>query len=194
MSMAASPPVSDPRAYVVMGVSGCGKTTVAIGLAAWLGLDFIEGDSLHPPENISKMSLGVPLTDDDRIPWLDRIGTEVAAALDGGKSVVVTCSSLKRIYRERLRGHAGGRMIFVFLTGDRDLLVARMGARLGHFMPVSLLDSQLATLEDPSGEPGVVTVDIDGDTTAVIDRALAGLRALGLMTDQPATKDESSEP
>ena len=166
----------DARAIVVMGVSGCGKTSVAEGLAAALSAAFIEGDSLHPTINVEKMSKGVPLTDADRWPWLDAVGRAVSDAREEGRGVVVSCSALKKSYRGRLRAAAGGALTFVFLKGSRDLLLSRMAARQGHFMPVSLLDSQLATLEDPTGEPGVVTVDIDMPVDAIVAAALRGLK------------------
>jgi gluconokinase len=162
-------------AVVVMGVSGCGKTSVAEGLAASLGAAFIEGDSLHPAVNVDKMSHGIALTDEDRWPWLDTVGRAMADVLAGNGSVVVSCSALKKAYRDRLRSSAGGKLAFVFLKGSRELLMSRMAAREGHFMPVSLLDSQLATLEDPSGEAGVVTVDIDASIDAIVASALGGL-------------------
>lgn len=165
------------KAIVVMGVSGCGKTSVGEGLAAALGVTFIEGDSLHPPANIEKMSKGVPLTDDDRWPWLDAVGKRMADTLARGESVVVSCSALKKAYRDRLRAAAGGTLFFVFLKGSREILMQRMATRRGHFMPASLLDSQLATLEDPSGEPGVVTVDIDAPVEAIVEAARRALVA-----------------
>ena len=162
-------------AVVVMGVSGCGKTSVAEGLAANLKAAFIEGDSLHPAVNVDKMSHGIALTDEDRWPWLDTVGRAMADVLAGNGSVVVSCSALKKAYRDRLRSSAGGTLAFVFLKGSRELLMSRMAAREGHFMPVSLLDSQLATLEDPSCEAGVVTVDIDASIDAIVASALDGL-------------------
>ena len=167
--------MSNARAIIVMGVSGCGKTSVAEGLAASLGAAFIEGDSLHPAVNVDKMSHGIALTDEDRWPWLDTVGRAMADVLAGNGSVVVSCSALKKAYRDRLRSSAGGKLAFVFLKGSRELLMSRMAAREGHFMPVSLLDSQLATLEDPSGEAGVVTVDIDASIDAIVASALDGL-------------------
>jgi gluconokinase len=183
MSMAASPPASEPAepkplVYVVMGVSGCGKSSVGAAIAKHLGLAFVEGDSLHPAANVEKMSRGEPLTDTDRIPWLDRIGAEIAASLDNGQGLVVSCSALKKIYRDRLRAAARLRLIFVFLKGSEALLTSRMATRTGHFMPVSLLQSQLATLEDPSGEDRVLTVPIDGASAEVIEIALDGLRKM----------------
>jgi gluconokinase len=165
----------EARAIIVMGVSGAGKTSVAELLAHRMGCAFLEGDRLHPKANVDKMAHGTPLTDEDRWPWLDLIGNEIAAVTAQGKSVVATCSSLKVSYRERLRKAAGGKLYFVFLKGAEDLLAQRMGERKGHFMPASLLQSQLATLESPEGEQGVVTVDIDATVEVIVDRALSGL-------------------
>jgi gluconokinase len=177
MSMAASQPASEAmpataEAYVVMGVSGCGKSSVGEAIAAHLGIAFIEGDALHPASNIARMSEGIPLTDEDRFPWLDIIGREIAAAVAGGNGIVVSCSALKKIYRDRLRAFAGGRLTFVFLDGSEELLAGRLSARKGHFMPASLLRSQLATLEDPTGEDGVLSVDISGTQTEVLEIAI----------------------
>jgi gluconokinase len=177
MSMAASPHPSDPQAYVVMGVSGSGKSLVGEAVAADLGLVFVEGDALHPRANIEKMSVGIPLTDADRFPWLDKIGNEIAASLATGEGIVISCSALKRIYRERLRSFANGHVIFIFLKGSEALLTPRMAARKGHFMPASLLKSQLATLEDPSAEDGVITVDISGTQDEVTADAIRQVRA-----------------
>ncbi|MGX5665202.1 gluconokinase [Rhizobium daejeonense] len=160
-----------------MGVSGCGKSSVGALLAERLGLAFIEGDSLHPAGNVAKMAQGIPLTDEDRWPWLETIGTLMAEARNSGKGIVVSCSALKSIYRDRLRQATSGRLSFVFLEGTPELLLSRMGARRGHFMPVSLLESQLRTLEVPTGEPGVVTVSIDASVDAIVDRALEALMA-----------------
>ncbi|MFN7009922.1 MAG: gluconokinase [Allorhizobium sp.] len=158
-----------------MGVSGCGKSSVGALLAERLGLPFIEGDVLHPKANVDKMATGTPLADDDRWPWLDIIGAEMAAALGRGEGIVVSCSALKKVYRDRLRAATGGRLRFVYLHGSRALLSERMGARTGHFMPLSLLESQLATLEVPTGEPGVVTVDIDQSLEGIVADAMKGL-------------------
>ena len=166
---------SRPSAIIVMGVSGCGKSSVGAMLADRLGLAFVEGDALHPKANVEKMAMGTPLTDDDRWPWLDIIGADMASTLDRGEGIVVSCSALKKVYRDRLRAATGGRLRFVYLHGSRELLTERMGARTGHFMPVSLLDSQLATLEVPTGEPGVVTVDIDQSVEGIVGDAMKGL-------------------
>ena len=137
---------------VVMGVSGAGKTTVGIALAAALGVPFRDADDLHPAANVAKMAAGHALTDDDRMPWLALVGAELAAASAG---LVIACSALTRVYRASIRAAVPSTR-FVFLDGSRDLLESRMKHRHGHFMPASLLDSQLATLE-PLGpeEPGV---------------------------------------
>ena len=168
-----------PAAVVVMGVSGCGKSSVGARLADMYKVAFLEGDQLHSAANVEKMAHGMPLTDDDRWPWLDAIGTEIAATIAAGQGLVVSCSSLKKSYRDRLRQAAGGHLRFVYLEGSRTLLESRMTARKGHFMPATLLDSQLKTLEVPTGEAGVVTVDIDAPLDVIVARAKDGLAALG---------------
>ncbi|WP_438752331.1 gluconokinase [Pararhizobium sp. O133] len=174
MSMAASPPAFNGP-IIVMGVSGCGKSLIGEKLAAHLGLPYVEGDSLHPPTNIAKMSEGVPLDDGDRWPWLEIIGQRLAKADANG--IVISCSALKRIYRDQLRRAAGRPLAFVYLKGSRDILMQRMTERPGHFFKAPLLDSQLATLESPEGEDLVVTVDIapapDVITAAALDRLAA---------------------
>ena len=163
------------RAIIVMGVSGAGKSSVAERLAESLNCRFMEGDSLHPQSNVDKMAQGTPLTDEDRWPWLDVIGEKIAESLARSEDLVVTCSALKVVYRERLRSAAGGKLTFVFLKGSQELLSRRMGERKGHFMPTSLLQSQLATLESPEGEAGVVTVEIDATLDRIVADAVAGL-------------------
>jgi gluconokinase len=176
MSTAASRPVSEPLPLVVvMGVSGCGKTRVGEGLAARLRLPFVEGDALHPRANVEKMAAGIALEDEDRLPWLDEIGMSLSAAAANGPGLVVSCSALKRTYRDRLRDATAGRLFFVFLYGRKTLLRERMEARTGHFMPPSLLDSQLATLEDPRGEDGVVAVDVAMNVEEIVAAACEGL-------------------
>lgn len=147
--------------YVVMGVSGCGKTTVGIAFAQAIGARFVDGDDLHPPENVAKMSAGVPLTDADRWPWLDR----VAGVLTG--DVVAGCSALKRAYRDRIRAGVGS-VRFLHLAGSRGVIAARMAARPGHFMPLGLLDSQFAALEPLGPDEEGVTVDIDQPLGAIV--------------------------
>ena len=165
------PPSSEPpRAVVVMGVSGCGKSTVAGLIAARLGYQMIEGDGLHPPENVAKMREGRPLDDADRWPWLDRVG----AALRDGDGVVVTCSALKRAYRDRLRA-ARPDVVFVYLQGTRELFAARVAARKHEYMPASLLDSQFAALEEPGLDERAVIVDAALPPEAEAEAAAAKL-------------------
>jgi len=144
---------------VVMGVSGSGKSTVGAALAVALGTPFVDGDALHPPANVAKMAAGIPLDDEDRWPWLAAVGRRLAEA--GPEGLVVACSALRRVYRDAIRAE-GPETVFVELDGDHDLLAQRMRARPGHFMPPSLLDSQLATLEPlQPDEPGMrVSVDL----------------------------------
>lgn len=156
-----------------MGVSGCGKSTVAKALATALDGQFIDGDDLHPRRNVDKMAAGRPLTDDDRWPWLDLVGQAVGA---GDGTVVIACSALKRSYRLRIAQASGDAVMFVHLHGSRAVLWDRMSSRPGHFMPPALLDSQLATLEPPGADEAAVTVDIDQSPQAVLAAAMAGLR------------------
>ncbi len=159
----------DPIRLVVMGVSGCGKSYLAAALAADLGLPLIEGDDYHPPANIAKMSAGVPLTDDDRAGWLATLG-ELLARADGG--AVLTCSALKRAYRDCLRS-AVPSLCFVFMEIDRVEAQRRVEGRAGrHFFPGNLIASQFETLEPPGGEAGVITVQ----ATAPIEQLTAGVR------------------
>ncbi len=158
---------------VVMGVASSGKSTVAEGLAAKLGWPFRDADSFHPAANIAKMSAGTPLVDADRWPWLDAIVAWMDAQAAAGENGVVTCSALKRIYRDRLR-KSGAEIRFVHLNGTRDMLAARIAARQHHFMPSSLLDSQLATLELPTIDENAVTVSVDRTPEAIIAE-LAGI-------------------
>jgi gluconokinase len=174
-----APPVASPRlSLVVMGVSGSGKTTVGERLAADLKIGFIDGDALHSPEARAKMASGRPLDDEDRWPWLDRIGRALADLAAHPRGLIVACSALKRAYRDRLRASAGPDLSFLFLKGDEAMMYARVGARKGHYMPASLVDSQFATLEDPSGEPGVLTLSADVDLDKVTGDTTSGLAAL----------------
>ncbi|WP_426957935.1 gluconokinase [Muricoccus radiodurans] len=159
-----------PRHLCLMGVSGAGKSTVGAMLAARLGRPFADADDFHPPANIAKMSAGTPLTDADRIPWLEGIG----AYLAGHPGAVVGCSALKRAYRDRLRA-ACPDLAFLHLTGDPALIAARQASRPGHFMPASLLASQLATLEAPDADEGIIALDIAQPPARIVDAALAAL-------------------
>lgn len=160
---------------VVMGVSGCGKSTVGRLLAQHLGVPFIEGDELHPPRNVALMAAGTPLTDDDRADWLQAVGAALARSPAGA---VASCSALRRRYRDRLRRQVPG-LNFVHLQGARPLLELRLGQRQGHYMPASLLDSQLATLEPPAADEQALELDIAEAPEALAQRAA---RALGALT------------
>jgi gluconokinase len=138
-----------PHAIVVMGVSGCGKSTLVADLAAQLHCPAFEGDDYHSPTSVAKMRAGHPLDDADRWPWLDRLGAAIGAAATDNGVAVAACSALKRSYRERLEVAAGVPLLFVLLDGTREEIAARLAARKDHYMPASLLDSQLATLERP---------------------------------------------
>jgi gluconokinase len=143
--------VANKGLYVVMGVSGSGKSLIGAALARALDVDFAEGDEYHPAENVARMAAGIPLTDDDRRPWLRALASRIRDAADAGRGLVVACSALKRSYRDILRDESGARELqFVFLRGPRAMIAERLPGRAGHFMPPTLLDSQFATLEEPS--------------------------------------------
>lgn len=162
-------------AVIVMGVTSCGKTSVGEGLAAALNCPFVEGDRLHPASNIVKMSAGTPLTDADRWPWLEIIGKAMKAEYDKGHGVVASCSALKKVYRQKLAEAVGQPITFVHLYGSRDLLAARMAERKGHFMPPSLLDSQLATIEVPGPDETALHLDVILPVDALVRRSKAYL-------------------
>lgn len=164
-----------PAAIVLMGVAGSGKSVVASRLAAELGYRFIEGDQLHPPENVARMVSGEPLTDTHRWGWLDTIGERLAASLATGHGAVAACSALKRIYRDRLRGKCPG-VVFIYIAIDRETARIRVQSRKGHFMPPSLVDSQFATLEPPAKDEGALTLD---GTRPIGDLVAEMLRYLG---------------
>jgi carbohydrate kinase (thermoresistant glucokinase family) len=153
-----------------MGVSGSGKSTVGAVLAERLRVPFADADSLHPPANIAKMTAHEPLNDDDRYPWLDKVGEWLAAHPDGG---VVSCSALKREYRDQLRTHCP-RVEFLHLAGSPELIAGRIAARTGHFMPAELLRSQFQALEPLGADEAGVTVDVDQGVDAIIDAFVAG--------------------
>jgi gluconokinase len=164
-------PVSFKGAAVVMGVASCGKTSVGELLAEKLNAHFIEGDRLHSAANVAKMSAGNPLTDDDRWPWLAAIGQSLA----GREACVGSCSALKRVYRETIAKAAQRPVYFIYLHGSRELLGQRIGARKGHFMPASLLDSQLATLQMPEADELALRLDIALPVNELAERAKAWL-------------------
>lgn len=170
-------PADSPRtALVVMGVAGVGKTTTAQLLAEHLGWRRAEADEFHPQNNIAKMAAGTPLNDDDRLPWLQSIRDWISERAAAGEDVVLTCSALKRSYREILRA-ADARVRFVFLHGPSQLVAERMAKRQGHFMPTSLLNSQYGDLEPLQADEDGVTVDLRETPEDIVQSAL---RALGL--------------
>jgi gluconokinase len=160
---------------VVMGVSGSGKTTVAAGLAQQEGWILLEGDSFHPPTNIAKMKAGIPLTDEDRWPWLRAIAAKEDELLAAGQSAVVACSALKRAYRDIvIAGRAD--TVLVYLRGSKEVIADRLKARKGHFMPPALLDSQFATLEEPGPDEDPIIVDVGRPPEEEIAEALRQLQ------------------
>jgi gluconokinase len=178
-----------PTCIVVMGVSGSGKSTVAAGLVERLGWDFAEGDDFHPPANVEKMRSGTPLDDEDRWPWLRTLAGWIGEHEQAGTSAVVTCSALKRVYRDLLRdGHPS--VWFAHVTADRELLRERVEHRPGHYMPSSLLESQLATLEPlQDDEPGA-SISGAGAPQDVVAHLLTALRAERSV--QPGSREASS--
>ena len=163
------------RALVIMGVTGCGKSTMAAAMCERTGARLIEGDAFHPEGNIRKMRVGIPLTDDDRRGWLERLGEELARAVATGMPAVLTCSALKRRYRDVLRA-AVPRLGFVFLQLSPEAAVERVAQRAGHFMPASLVESQFRDLEPPIGEPDVLAVCATDPLGAMVEEAVAWWR------------------
>lgn len=176
--MSSSPEQAEasPLAIIVMGVSGCGKSTLGALLAEELGCPFLEGDSFHSAEAVEKMRGGSALTDEDRWPWLDRLGAAAAGAVAEHGVVVAACSALRKAYRDRLRTAIGGPVRFILLENSRDQILARLANRPGHYMPPSLLDSQLATLERPLAGEGVLILETRAEPDALRDAALGWLR------------------
>ena len=163
-----------PRIVVVMGVAGSGKSTVGRALARRLGWSFQEGDSLHPPENVAKMRAGHPLDDQDRAPWLAAVAGRIDEWRRNGTAAVVTCSALKRQYRDVVVGDRPD-VRLVYLHGSPGLLAERLAARRGHFMPASLLDSQLATLEPPGPDEHAISVSVAAPVESIVERIVAAL-------------------
>jgi gluconokinase len=157
---------------VLMGVSGCGKSTVGAMLAGRLGWEFEEGDDLHPPANVAKMAAGQPLTDEDRRPWLTRVAGWIHERTAEGRPGIVTCSALKRSYRDQLRGD---QVTFVYLAGTREQIATRLAARHGHFMPPALLESQFAILEPPGPDEQALTIDVQGSPAAQVEEIVTRL-------------------
>lgn len=169
--------MSRPRHLVVMGVSGTGKSSVGSRVAERLSMRYVEGDSFHPRANVEKMSQGIPLDDDDRKPWLEALAQLTAEADAQGRDTVVTCSALKRVYRDLLRlGVPPGRTYFVHLHAEKEVLQQRMETR-EHFMPASLLQSQLDTLQPLGADEDGITVDVAAPLAQVVDDVVAAVAA-----------------
>jgi carbohydrate kinase (thermoresistant glucokinase family) len=161
---------------VIMGVSGCGKTTIGRAVAEQLGWAFQEGDALHPAANVAKMAGGTPLTDEDRRPWLNAVAAWIDDRRAAGADGVVTCSALKRAYRRVIVGDRPDVQL-VYLRGDRDTIARRLAARSGHFMPPSLLQSQLDTLEEPAEAERALVVDLTMPADAIVAALVERLQA-----------------
>lgn len=157
-----------------MGVSGSGKTTIATRLAELLRWALAEGDSFHSPANVARMRSGIALTDQDRWPWLDAMAAWIDSEHASGHSCVITCSALKRVYRERLRGGHGD-VRFVFLKGEHGVVAGRMAARMGHYMPLALLQSQFDALEEPASDENALVVSIDSEPDRIVAEIVAAL-------------------
>ncbi|MFZ5736269.1 MAG: gluconokinase [Pseudomonadota bacterium] len=168
---------TSPRALIVMGVSGSGKSTVGKALAERLDWPYEDADAYHPEANVAKMSAGQPLTDDDRWPWLQAIAAEIDRVIAGGGSIVFGCSALKRAYRDVLV-HGRSDVRIVFLDGSRELIAARMASRKNHFMPAGLLDSQFATLQRPAPDESPIIASIDAPVEAIVDDIVGQLPTL----------------
>ncbi|SNB78293.1 gluconate kinase, SKI family [Arboricoccus pini] len=166
-----------PFAVIVMGVSGSGKSTIGGRLAEILGVPFLEGDQFHPKANIDKMTAGIPLHDEDRWPWLDRLGEAIGQAARAKGGVVNASSALKRSYRARLVAAAGMPIRFICLFGDKELIASRLQKRKGHYMPPALLDSQLADFEKPLPSENALILDLGSDVETLVAEALADIRA-----------------
>jgi carbohydrate kinase (thermoresistant glucokinase family) len=173
--MTESPLPSSLHALIVMGVAGSGKTTIAQALAARIGWAFKDGDLFHPPSNVEKMRSGHPLTDDDRWPWLRAIAAEIDRTREARSHIIIACSALKRVYRDILIGSRRG-VALIYLKGSRDLIRQRLQARRGHFMPLELLDSQFATLEEPVADERAIVVDVTAPVDAIVDDIVRQIR------------------
>jgi gluconokinase len=160
--------------YVVMGVAGSGKTRIGAAFARALGVPFVEGDDFHPAANVDRMSRGIALTDEDRAGWLDALALRIGEASEFGTGLVMTCSALKRSYRDVLRaGAPRGKLTFVFLRGPHDLIAERLAARRGHFMSPALLDSQFATLEEPGLDEAAWVAEVSATPAEIVASLVA---------------------
>ncbi|MCW2475183.1 MULTISPECIES: gluconokinase [unclassified Symbiopectobacterium] len=170
------------QSIIIMGVSGCGKSSSGAAIANALGAKFIDGDDLHPRANIQKMASGQPLDDNDRAPWLERLNDAAYSLRHKNEVGLIVCSSLKRRYRDSLR-QGNPDMLFLYMKGSFDVILQRLKARAGHFMPTDLLKSQFDALEEPAtDETDVVSIDIDGSFDEVVARGLAALRNAGVVS------------
>jgi len=176
------------KAIVVMGVSGSGKSTLGGMLAAELHCPFLEGDSFHPDANVAKMRSGEPLDDQDRWPWLDTLGMAAARAVESRGRVIVACSALKHSYRDRLAAAIGAPTLFVLLEASAAELEQRMGNRPGHYMPKSLLDSQLDTLERPGSDEYALTLNAERPIRALCDDIYAFIARVDAEAERPADR------
>jgi gluconokinase len=158
---------------VIMGVCGCGKTTIGRALADELGWAFLDADEYHPPANVAKMAASLALTDDDRWPWLDRLGRELRALQASGRHAILACSALRQVYRDRLA--TAGELKWVYLKGDAATIEPRLASRRGHYMPPALLASQFTALEEPAS---AIVVDIRQSITAQVAQIATELRAM----------------
>lgn len=158
-----------------MGVAGCGKTSIGEALSQKIDITYIDGDNLHPQSNIEKMSSGQPLTDEDRWPWLNKIGEQFAQS---DRSLAIGCSALKSAYRRAIETSAEQDVLFVHLSGSRKVIEQRMGDRSGHFMPLSLLDSQFEALEELGEQENGFAVDIDQNIDAIVDQIIQHLQGV----------------
>ena len=173
-----TPDPAAPFAVIVMGVSGCGKSTLGALLGEALDCAFLEGDAYHSAASVQKMERGEPLTDEDRWPWLDRVGRATATAARTGGVAVAACSALRKCYRDRLVRTIGNPTCFLLLNSSRDMLLQRLVSRTGHYMPASLLDSQLATLEQPLAEELVLTLDASAPPSSLLHKSLTWIAAI----------------
>lgn len=162
------------QVFIVMGVSGCGKSTVGQALAAQLACPFFDGDDFHPPENVAKMASGTPLTDVDRAPWLARLAALLQEHLARGETAVLACSALKKSYRDQLR--LSEQVVFVFLDGSFDLIWQRMKKRPNHYMQADMLHSQFETLEAPTAAEAI-NIPVDQDVASIVTQILQTVNA-----------------
>jgi carbohydrate kinase (thermoresistant glucokinase family) len=180
----------EPVVLVVMGVSGSGKSTVAALVAGRLGWPFEEGDTLHPHANIEKMTAGHPLTDEDRAPWLEKVAEWAEEQLDAGRSGLITCSCLKRAYRDVINRRGSG-VIFVYLSGSRETIAERLATRHGHFMPPSLLASQFADLEEPTSDEPAIRIDVGPTPVSIAQQIVDQLHLAGGLTERERIVDHN---